>query len=931
MIRPSLGLFLVLSGISAQTANALRPGVCSLDPPPDQVSRASIFSPQQEQWLGDAQADMVEPRYSLEPAAASQYLSEIGQKLVAQLPHDSIHYTFRIFESQDMRTFSLAGGHVYISRKLVLDARSEDELAAMLAQEIGRNYVHHAASVVTLRLKKMLDVKEVGDQADIVDKFQRLLNIPIPGSAQLHPEDQEKDELLADRVGLYILIKAGYAPQAFTSFLDRITMNGGFTGNFFSDLFETTPEVSVRIRQAHKVIDALPDSCRIERPKYRPRFKPFQNAQAEKPVDPILPESPGLQFSALQPPMSPALENVRLSPNGKFVLAQDESQIHVFGTDPMKLLFSIDARDAEMAHFTPDSTSIVFDYDSLRVESWSVVTHQPEGVLDFPDYFGCQQSSLSPGGSDFACITQIGNQLWLRLIDLRTGELIYQNANFHGFGVYDQSIIANQWDLANLVWSPDGHYFLAVSGSNRVAIDLIDRKQVKLEGMLGDLYQGRVAFVGSDALVFDCKWSDAAWMPGMQFSMCYVSFPEGKELRTFKTGFQWIDGITSGRDVSMGPNDHSAAALFDPAAGTSNEGFALEPVDLAESELAVESPQGGIAVGKAGSEFHTIPVPVTPIPFLEAGAFSADGKFLAISDRARSAVWDLASGKRTASMGPCRAVAFNSADRLQAIFLNQELTPSSHPEIDWKTRKMVRVVNVGGSQMQFGSVLATLAPTDPKSGFVGDVTMNIADAASGARLWTMRFPNGVPGLTPADSGKLLLTAAWNSDAASELMHGNKSKFLHSSDSIGKYDQYGLLVAILDGRTGIADRLLLVPEMASDNEDPRSVALYGDLLAVHGNRNNTVVYRTADGKRMMAFPGRFLAGDSEMGLIAATNRLQELTVYDVATGKAVQSVNLDQAPLLARFIAVKNALLVLSGSQRVYTFDLAKTKPSNASR
>lgn len=928
MFRPSLGLVLILFGFSVQSANALRSGICSLDPPPDRVPRANIFSTEQEQWLGDAQADTVEPRYSLEPEAGSRYLDEVGQKLVAQLPHNSFHYSFRIFESQDMRAFSLAGGHVYISRKLVLDARSEDELAAMLAQEIGRIYVHHAASVVTLRLEKLLKVKRVSSRADVVDKFQLLLNIPIPDSAQLNSKDQEKDELLADQVGLYILIKAGYVPQAFTSFLDRITMNGGYTGNFFSDLFETTPEVSMRIRQAHRLMDALPESCRRNRPQYRPGFKPFQNAQMEKVVDPVVPPTPDLHSSALPSPLSPALENVRLSPDGKYVLAQDESQIHVFSTDPLKLLFSIDARDAEMAHFTPDSSSVVFYYDSLRVENWSVITHQAEGVLDFPDYFGCQQSSLSPDGNDFACITPIGNQLWLRLIDLRTGELIYQNANFHGYGVYDHRIIANQWDLASLVWSQDGRYFLAASGSNHVAIDLTDHKQVKLDGALSDLYQGRIAFVGSSSLVFDCEWNNDLWVSSTQFSMCYATFPEGQDLKNFKTGFQWIDGVTRGRDVLMGPNEHSAAALYDPVAGSSNQGFALQTVDLAGNEVAVESPQGGIAVGKPGSEFHAIPVPIAPVPFLEAGAFSEDGTHLALSDRARSAAWDLTSDKRVVSAGPFRAAEFNSSDRLQVIFLDQELTPSSHPDIDWKTRKMVIVANVGGAQLQFGSVMVTLAPTSPQSAYVGDMTMSVTDAASGARLWTTRFPNGLPDLTQTETGELLLTAQWDSDAASELMHGNKSKLIRSSDLIGKYDQYGLLAAILNSRTGKVNRLLLVPEMASENEDPRPVELYGDLLAVHGNRNNTVVYRTTDGKRVLAFPGRILAGDSGMGLIAATNRLQELTLYDLATGRALQHVTLDQAPLLARFIPAKNELLVLSGSQRVYRFDLAKMAGAN---
>jgi hypothetical protein len=99
--------------------------------------------------------------------------------------------------------------------------------------------------------------------------------------------------------------------------------------------------------------------------------------------------------------MSPALENVRLSPNARFLLAQDEMQIHVLGQAPLKLLFFIDAPGAQMAQFTPDSADVVFYYHGLRFEDWSVVASQPVRLYDFAD---CLQDSLSPDGYTFACL-----------------------------------------------------------------------------------------------------------------------------------------------------------------------------------------------------------------------------------------------------------------------------------------------------------------------------------------------------------------------------------------------------------------------------------------------------------------------------------------------------------------------------------------------
>jgi hypothetical protein len=100
--------------------------------------------------------------------------------------------------------------------------------------------------------------------------------------------------------------------------------------------------------------------------------------------------------------------------------------------------------------------------------------------------------------------------------------------------------------------------------------------------------------------------------------------------------------------------------------------------------------------------------------------------------------------------------------------------------------------------------------------------------------------------------------------------------------------------------------------------------------VHGNSNNSVIYRLSDGQRLGAFYGRAIAGDGKLGLIAATNRDQEVMILDATTGKELKRVIVDHLPRAARFIAGKNALMVLTATQRVYTIDLpTATHPAMA--
>jgi hypothetical protein len=88
----------------------------------------------------------------------------------------------------------------------------------------------------------------------------------------------------------------------------------------------------------------------------------------------------------------------------------------------------------------------------------------------------------------------------------------------------------------------------------------------------------------------------------------------------------------------------------------------------------------------------------------------------------------------------------------------------------------------------------------------------------------------------------------------------------------------------------------------------------------------VVYRTGNGQRLFAFFGTALAGDSTMGLVAATNRPQEIIVYEAPSGKIVMHVDLDHYPLAARFLPATRELLVLSATQHVYRLAVPSPPP-----
>ena len=88
---------------------------------------------------------------------------------------------------------------------------------------------------------------------------------------------------------------------------------------------------------------------------------PAETASAPSPTSLEAAPAPAKPVALLvQPPRGGRLSHVRFSPDGRYVLAQDEFRVEVLSVEPFEELFRIPAGNAGTARFTPDSRKVVF-------------------------------------------------------------------------------------------------------------------------------------------------------------------------------------------------------------------------------------------------------------------------------------------------------------------------------------------------------------------------------------------------------------------------------------------------------------------------------------------------------------------------------------------------------------------------------------------
>src|SRR4051812_6415614 len=165
-----------LLAFSAVVTGSAAQQVCPQPPALEKVAGKNIFTEQQEVDLGDAMGDNLAREFVLiDDPALIEHLDELGARLARYLPPNHLRFRFFLIDSPEVNAFSISGGRIYVARKMVALTRSDDELAGVLAHEMGHIVTHQQAIETSQSLNRVLGVTQVGDRADIYDKFQRLL------------------------------------------------------------------------------------------------------------------------------------------------------------------------------------------------------------------------------------------------------------------------------------------------------------------------------------------------------------------------------------------------------------------------------------------------------------------------------------------------------------------------------------------------------------------------------------------------------------------------------------------------------------------------------------------------------------------------------------------------------------------------------------
>lgn len=228
---------------------------------PDEIGSRDVgrginfYSLEKEIAIGRQLAQEVERQAKvIDDPVVSEYVNRVGQNLVRN-SDAKVPFTIKVLDSQEVNAFALPGGYFFVNTGLLAKAETEAELAGVMAHEIAHVAARHGtrqATKATLVNYGTIPLIFMGGWAGYA--IRQAAGLAIPMGFLKFSRGMESE---ADMLGLQYMYKAGYDPEAFVDFFEKIQSLEKKKPGTISRVFSTHPMTDDRIKAVQKNIQEI--------------------------------------------------------------------------------------------------------------------------------------------------------------------------------------------------------------------------------------------------------------------------------------------------------------------------------------------------------------------------------------------------------------------------------------------------------------------------------------------------------------------------------------------------------------------------------------------------------------------------------------------------------------------------------------------------
>lgn len=217
----------------------------------------NFFSLEKEIAIGKSFAQEVERTSKMiNDPVVTEYVNRVGQNLVRN-SDAKVPFTIKVIDSDEVNAMALPGGFFYVNSGVILHADEEAEMAGVMGHEIAHVAARHWTKKATkeeIAQFATIPLILLGPGGWAGYGIYEGLNIGAPLTFLKFDRTSEAE---ADYLGLQYMYKAGYDPNAFISFFEKVEAEERRRPGTIPKIFSDHPPTPDRVTKAQSEITSI--------------------------------------------------------------------------------------------------------------------------------------------------------------------------------------------------------------------------------------------------------------------------------------------------------------------------------------------------------------------------------------------------------------------------------------------------------------------------------------------------------------------------------------------------------------------------------------------------------------------------------------------------------------------------------------------------